>query len=146
MSTEQQELWLRAAADALVDIRPSEVAAISAESRRTVTRPSQIVPEIAKLVAEKRKRPAYSETVPENHEFQIDMEAQRRRGIARTQAEIEDAWAWERSERIKVGLRVAPIEPPFTRAEIDKLAPSMIAMGLKCGALVRRDGQIVNGR
>ncbi len=56
MSVEQQELWLRAAADALQDIHGSEVAAVSVELRRTVTRPSQIVPEIARLVAERRAR------------------------------------------------------------------------------------------
>lgn len=56
MTVEQQELWLRAAVDSLEDIRPQEVVAISAELRRSVTRPSQIVPEIARLVAEKRKR------------------------------------------------------------------------------------------
>jgi hypothetical protein len=56
MTTEQQEIWLRAAVDALEGIRGVEVNAISAELRRSVTRPSQIVPEIAKLVAEKRAR------------------------------------------------------------------------------------------
>lgn len=56
MSSEQQELWLRAAADSLRDIWPDEVAEVSLEVRRSVTRPSQIVPEIAKLVAERRSR------------------------------------------------------------------------------------------
>lgn len=56
MTTEQQELWLRAAADALQDIRGDEIAAVITEVRRTVTRPSQIVPEIARLVADRRKR------------------------------------------------------------------------------------------
>ena len=56
MSSEQQELWLRAAIDALRDIRPEEVAAVSLEVRRSVTRPPQIVPEIARLVAERRAR------------------------------------------------------------------------------------------
>ena len=53
-------VWLQAAVDALEGIRAAEVSAISAELRRTVTRPSQIVPEIARLVAEKRKRPTVS--------------------------------------------------------------------------------------
>lgn len=54
MTSEQQELWLRAAVDALSDIRPNEIEAVSLEMRRTVTRPSQIVPEVSKLVAERR--------------------------------------------------------------------------------------------
>ena len=56
MSADQQALWIASAVDALRDIRASEVAEISMEVRRTVTRPSQIVPEIAKLVAERRAR------------------------------------------------------------------------------------------
>ena len=55
MTTEQQEMWLRAAVDALDDIRPDEIRHVSAEVRRTVTRHNQIVPEIATLVAERRE-------------------------------------------------------------------------------------------
>lgn len=55
MGAEQQTVWLHAAVDALEDIRASEVAAISPELRRSVTRPAQIVPEIARLVSEKRR-------------------------------------------------------------------------------------------
>jgi hypothetical protein len=58
MSSDQQALWIVSAVDALKDIRASEVAEISAEVRRSVTRPSQIVPEIAKLVAVRRERRA----------------------------------------------------------------------------------------
>lgn len=54
MSSDQQTAWLAAAIDALEGIRPDEVAHVSLEVRRTVTRPSQIVPEIAGLVAELR--------------------------------------------------------------------------------------------
>jgi hypothetical protein len=54
MSADQQAIWIASAVDALKDIRASEVVEISMEVRRTVTRPSQIVPEIAKLVAEHR--------------------------------------------------------------------------------------------
>jgi hypothetical protein len=54
MSSDQQEMWLRAAIDTLQDIRPEELAAVSLQVRRSVTRPSQIVPEIARLVAERR--------------------------------------------------------------------------------------------
>jgi hypothetical protein len=63
MTTEQQELWLRAAADSLEGIRAAEVSAISAELRRTVTRPNQIVPEIAKLVAARRGSRANGSTL-----------------------------------------------------------------------------------
>ena len=54
MSEDQQTAWLAAAVDSLQDIRASEVAEVSLEVRRSVTRPSQIVPEIAKLVASHR--------------------------------------------------------------------------------------------
>lgn len=54
MSAEQSAIWIASAEDALNDIRANEVAEVSAEVRRTVTRPSQIVPEIAKLVAQRR--------------------------------------------------------------------------------------------
>lgn len=54
MTSDQQEVWLRAAVDTLDDIRPNEVEAISLEVRRTVTRPSQIIPEISRLVADRR--------------------------------------------------------------------------------------------
>jgi hypothetical protein len=56
MGADAQTLWLAAAVDALTDIRASEVEAVSAEVRRSVTRPGQIVPEIARLVGERRAR------------------------------------------------------------------------------------------
>jgi hypothetical protein len=64
MSADQQAIWIVSAIDALRDIRASEVAEVSMEVRRTVTRPSQIVPEIAKLVAERRSRKASRITTP----------------------------------------------------------------------------------
>jgi hypothetical protein len=64
MTADQQAIWIASAVDALQDIRASEVAAVSMEVRRTVTRPSQIVPEIAKLIAEKRSQRASRITVP----------------------------------------------------------------------------------
>ena len=54
MSADQQTLWLASAVDALDGIGADEVAHISAEIRRSVTRPSQIVPAIAARVAERR--------------------------------------------------------------------------------------------
>jgi hypothetical protein len=65
MSEEQQELWLRAAADALDGIRAHEVRDIAAELKRSVTRHNQIVPEIAKLVDQKRKRTTSSGSLDE---------------------------------------------------------------------------------
>lgn len=56
MSADQQTVWLASAVDALQGISGAEVADVSLEVRRSVTRPSQIVPEIARLVAEKRAR------------------------------------------------------------------------------------------
>jgi hypothetical protein len=56
MTADQQEMWLCAAVDALQGIYASEVREVSAEVRRSVIRHNQIIPEIAKLVAEKRAR------------------------------------------------------------------------------------------
>jgi hypothetical protein len=60
MTADAQLVWLQAAIDALEGIQAHEVAAVSAELRRSVTRPSQIVPEIAKLVDQKRKRTVHT--------------------------------------------------------------------------------------
>lgn len=56
MDSQAQLAWLSSAVDALEGIHASEVAAISMELRRSITRPAQIVPEVAKLVDERRKR------------------------------------------------------------------------------------------
>ena len=56
MDDHAQVAWIATAVDALEDIRASEVAAISAELRRSITRHNQIVPEIAKMVAQRRSR------------------------------------------------------------------------------------------
>jgi len=58
MSADQQEMWLRAAADALRDIRTEEIRTVSTEVRRSVQHHNQIVPAIADKVAELRKRRA----------------------------------------------------------------------------------------
>jgi hypothetical protein len=55
MTGDQQTMWISSAVDALDDIRANEVQAVSLEVRRAVQRPSQIVPKIAELVAERRK-------------------------------------------------------------------------------------------
>jgi hypothetical protein len=54
MSADQQTLWLASAVESLQGISHDEVHHVSLEVRRTVTRPSQIVPEIARLVSERR--------------------------------------------------------------------------------------------
>jgi hypothetical protein len=145
MTAEQQELWLRAAIDALQDIRAHEVRTIILELQRSVQRPNQIVPEIARLVSERRSRANRSaEPSPYAAELEISREAHIRRAKARSQDEIEAAWQWERDARKAAGLHVHPIEPPLTRREISAMSSEMVKMGLKCGALIERDGQIVN--
>jgi len=57
MAADAQLAWLASAVEALDGIRASEVAAVSLEIRRKITRPAQIIPEIAELVARNRKRP-----------------------------------------------------------------------------------------
>lgn len=56
MSADQQTLWLASAVEALAGFTAEEVAAVSIDVRQTVTRPSQIVPEIARLIPELRER------------------------------------------------------------------------------------------
>lgn len=145
MNAEQQTVWLHAAVDALEDIRPAEVAAISPELRRSVTRPAQIVPEIARLVGEKRSRAnrMAASSEPSSPELSINREAQHRRAMARGRDEINAAWAWERSERATAGLAVQPLAPPLNRDELDKLSPQMRSLGLTHGHLTYRDGQLV---
>jgi hypothetical protein len=58
MTADQQTFWLASAVDALEDIRAEEISHVSAEVRRSITHHRQIVPEIAKLVAERRKERA----------------------------------------------------------------------------------------
>ena len=146
MSAEDRAGWTLAAVDALEDIRADEVQAISAELRRSVTRPAQIVPEISRLVAEKRAKAhrVEQQKSPWAAEMAINREAQFRRAKAKTQAEVEEAWSWERNARIDAGLTVPPIAPPLTRKEIARLPPAMVKMGLACGALAERNGEIVN--
>ena len=64
MTAEQQTLWLAAAVDSLQDIRPEEIAKVSAEVRRSVQRHNQVVPKIAELVARDRASRANRITAP----------------------------------------------------------------------------------
>lgn len=143
MSEEQQELWLRAAVDALDGIRGSEVNAIAAELKRSVTRHNQIVPEIARLVSEKRQRASRMTVAPVSPEWSINQEAQRRRGMARNTEEVEAAWKWERLARIDAGLHVAPIAPPLSRRELEIMPKHLRDLGISRGLLEYRDGQLV---
>jgi hypothetical protein len=145
MSADDRAAWIMAAVDALEDIRADEVQAVSAELRRSVTRPAQIVPEIAKLVAEKRHRARSSSAEPSIglSLWQIDREAERRRKEAHTQTEVEAAWRWERSARQDAGLHVPPIQPPLTPAELHKMPPHIRSLGIARGLLEYRDGQLV---
>jgi hypothetical protein len=104
MTTEQQEMWLRAAVDALDDIRADEVRHVSAEVRRTVTRHNQIVPEIARLVSERRKASRPAPTAISGPPLPPPPE--RKPGPPLTQSEIDRMPKWMRD----VGLRVGFLE------------------------------------
>jgi hypothetical protein len=144
MSPEAQAVWINAAIDALDGIRANEVAAISAELRRSVTRPAQIVPEIARLVSERRRSVANAgrPDSPDAASLAIDREAGERRGKATTRAEIHEAWAWERQARQNAGLAVPPLQKPLTRDELDHMPAHIASLGLKYGHLERRDGKL----
>lgn len=58
MSADQQTMWLASAVDTLKDIWANEVAEVSHAVRRNITRHSQIVPEISRLVGEQRAHKA----------------------------------------------------------------------------------------
>ncbi len=145
MNADAQMAWIASACDALEGIRSEEVRHVSAEVRRSVTRPAQIVPEIARLVSLLRHRRAQSsEPVNDNAaaERAIGAEAAERRGRAKTQAEVEAAWAWERRARMSAGLPVMPLAPPLTRDELDELPREIVALGLKGGFLERRGDKL----
>lgn len=147
MMADAQLSWIASAIDALEGIRAAEVAAISAEIRRSVTRPAQIVPEIARLVSEKRQRSVRVQgDTPFSREAAIDREASERRARATTRAEIEGAWQWERHERMAAKLPVKPLAAPLTRDELDGLPDHLIALGRKAGLLERKAGQLVESQ
>jgi hypothetical protein len=146
MSADAQLVWLQAAVDALDGIHASEVAAISAELRRSVTRPSQIVPEIAKLVDEKRKRShqAAISASPFAAEMAINREGSERCAKAHGNRQaINEAYEWERQARIAAGLHVRPLEKPLSRDELDNMPPETRKLGLSGGFLEYRDGRLV---
>lgn len=146
MAADAQLSWLAAAVDALVDIRPDEVAAISAELRRSVTRPAQIVPEISRMVAERRSRLRRAEVVninPQASLFRIEREGRARMERAKTPREIEDAQEWERREMLNAGLEVRDRADPLTREELENLPADIRSMGLAYGFLAVEGGKLV---
>jgi hypothetical protein len=146
MTADDRAAWIMAASEALEGITAQEVAAVSQEIRRSVMRPSQIVPEISKRVYERRASRNRFQGEPDplaGYERTIQAEAQRRRGMARNQSEVEDAWLWERNARKEVGLHVPPLAPKFSQREIDEMPTHIRSMGLKYGFLAQRpDGSI----
>jgi hypothetical protein len=115
MNAESQAVWLLSAAEALEDIRADEVAAVSMEIRRTVTRPAQIVPAIAEKVDELRKRRA--------HEREMAV--------------------WREQKALAPPEMPVREEPkPLSAAEIAKMPKWLIDTGLRVGFL-KRDGDRV---
>lgn len=144
MTQDDRKAWILAAVDALEDIRPLEITAISAELRRTVTRPAQIVPEIARLVAIKRQNKAAAESPPSQHfiELQMDLEYRDRLAKARSADERERIWADHRRARADAGFHVPPIEKPLSREELDRMRPDVRNLGISAGFLEYRNGQL----
>jgi hypothetical protein len=145
MTTDQQEHWLLAAIDALQDIRVAEVRSIILELQRSIKRPNEIVPEIARLVAEKRKRASQSTKPPSPFfaEREINEESNRRRAAAHgNKAKMDEAYEWERDARIRAGLHVDPRQPPLSREELDNLPSHVARLGLNCGFLKDENGKL----
>jgi hypothetical protein len=146
MSEEQQELWLRAAVDALDGIRAEEVKAVSAELKRSVSRHNQIVPEIAKLVDQKRQR-ANQSTKPQSP-YAAEMAIRNRSDEMRAAAKgekrkLSDAYEWERQARIEAGLHVEPYPKPLTRHELDTMPSHIRQLGINSGFLEYRGDMLV---
>jgi hypothetical protein len=130
--------------DALEGIRADEVAAVSTELRRSVTRPAQIVPEVAKLVAAKRARSSLSTGKPISQEWAINQEASRRRAAvsAKDKRALSDIWEWERQARIDAGLHVPEYPKPLNSVELEQMPEHIRQFGLAHGFL-KRDGTSV---
>lgn len=107
MTSEQQEIWLRAAVDALEDIRGDEVAKVSAEIRRSITRHNQIVPAIAEKVAELRKQRAKEREMQAYREraaqFPEPLPIERKPQTPMTADEIRRLPKWLRDTGLRVG-------------------------------------------
>lgn len=155
MTAEQQETWLRAAMSSLNEIRPDEIKSVSVEVARSVTRPSQIVPEIAKLVAEKRKRSAATaqpkspfaakKAIYEKADA-MRAEAAKRKDQRARNREMEEAFRWERQALQAAGFEVGPLPLPLGRDELDAMPSHIRNMGLSAGFLEYRDGILMEVR
>jgi hypothetical protein len=146
MDSDAQLAWIASAVDALEGIRAEEVKAVSAELRRSVTRHNQIVPEVAKLVAEKRSRANRTEREisPYAAEMGINAEAQKRRAkiSAKDKRALSEVWEWERQARIDSGLHVEPYPKPLSHAELEGIPDHVRKMGLAHGFLEWRGGEL----
>lgn len=146
MSADDRLGWIAAAVDALEDIRVEEVRAVSAEVRRNVGRAAQIVPEISRLVAERRERSRGAQIVninPGGAQFHIDREYRERMAKAKTPRDIEDVQAWERQALLNAGLKVREWAEPLTPDELENLTTDIKSMGLAYGFLAYVGGQLV---
>lgn len=146
MTVEQQELWLRAAVDALKDIRAEEVEAVSYEVRRSVTRPNQIVPEIAKLVSERRARPVGSGVIlgkPGPEVIYEKYQRARKNASALDKRTLSDLYENERQELRDAGHSVRPYPAPLNRNELDAMPAEIRKLGLAHGFLREENGRLV---
>lgn len=148
MSAGDRSSWVINACEALADMRAKEIEMIMLEVQRSITRPNQIIPEIARLVGQRRERKRMLDSSPVISTGYVDEtrimdESKQRRFRARSHADVESAWQWERDERKAVGLDVAPIAPPLTRAELDAMPKHIRDVGLAAGHLLWRDGVLV---
>jgi hypothetical protein len=144
MNTDAQDIFIMAVVKSLdqVGIRADEVAAVQAQVMCKITRHQQILHEISEAVSRKRATPTYAGR-RSNPGWRIDQEEQRRRGEARTPAEVEEAGVWARRARIDAGISVPPKQPPFTRQELDRMSPDITSLGIKYGYLEWVGGMLV---
>lgn len=149
MNADQQALWLASAVEALEGIRGAEVSAVSMEIKRSISHHQKIVPEIARLVSERRGRAnrSASPTSPFAAEMAINEESVRRRAKAHGNRQaINEVYEWERQARADAGLHVPPREPPLSRDELDNMAPHVRQMGIGGGFLEYREGRVCETR
>jgi hypothetical protein len=145
MTVDDRAAWILSAVDSLGDIRASEVKGVSAEVRRSVTRHSQIVPEIVRLVVYNRANAHRSQAPqsPYSAEMAINQEAELRRKAACGRDEIEAAFEWERAARNAARLSVRAPEPPFRAQELENMSPEIVALGMKLGFMNRQGKNVV---
>lgn len=153
MSAEAQAVWLRAAADTLEGIRAIEVAEISVELRRKVTRHSQIVHEISELVdaaRKRRNRTTAKPASPFSAEREIHDKADAMRAVAmkcqdksERNRRLSDAFEFERQAKIDAGIAVPEYPKRLNREELDAMPAHIRTMGLNAGFLTYRNGELI---